>query len=305
MIYESVPAGLPFPKPSGKFKAQQIIFNHEKRYINSDAHHIWVRNLGFDKNLNTDFESRLEMNVMRVEGRAVIPPLGWFDKRAEKQKEARVLTIKWNSPRDLYGNAYSNTTYLDGDRPNLDIMYINALRRLRKLSGTDTQDTVGGQDITYDDGDGLNQKLSPTRYPYEYKVIGDREFLIPAFTMDGSGYLSSEGKGFINHEWERRPMWVVEMNQLDDNYVYSKRIIYIDKELFNVVWSESYDKKDRLYRTQYLRNFFEPKMGMLFFSSSVYRDYRDLHSTVQKTYVIPYPEMKRADVDLRALARGK
>ena len=92
LLYDTVPAGFPFPKPYGEFKAQQIIYNHEKRYSNGDAFHVWIRNLGFDKNLNEDFQSKIEMNIMRVEGRAIFEPLGWLDERAERQKEARCWT---------------------------------------------------------------------------------------------------------------------------------------------------------------------------------------------------------------------
>ena len=37
----------------------------------------------------------------------------------------------------------------------------------------------------------------------------------------------------MNFEWERRPIYVVELTELDKSYVYSKRVLYIDKETFH------------------------------------------------------------------------
>ena len=50
-------------------------------------------------------------------------------------------------------------------------MYIPSLRRIRKLSATDSQDPVMGQDVIYDDNEGWMQKISPVRYPYKYEIL--------------------------------------------------------------------------------------------------------------------------------------
>ena len=52
-----------------------------------------------------------------------------------------------------------------------------------------------------------------------------------------------------NIEFERRPVYVVQLTQQDPNYVYSKRIMYIDKETFYLFYVENYDQKKRLYRS--------------------------------------------------------
>ena len=48
---------------------------------------------------------------------------------------------------------------------------------IRKMSATDSQDPVAGQDLIYDDAEGFLQKISPTRYPYEYRILEEREYL--------------------------------------------------------------------------------------------------------------------------------
>ena len=55
-------------------------------------------------------------------------------------------------------------------------------------------------------------------------------------------------------EWEIRPQWVLEIMLNDPDYVYSKRIIYVDavplKEggCYLLYWGEQYDQKGRLWK---------------------------------------------------------
>ena len=79
----------------------------------------------------------------------------------------------------MFGNAFNITYYLDRDHYDNFLLYINAIRRVRKMSATDSQDAVGGNDIIYEDRDGFSQKLSPKRYPYKFEVIAEREYLVP------------------------------------------------------------------------------------------------------------------------------
>ena len=84
-------------------------------------------------------------------------------------------------------------TYLDPYKMDQNYMYIPCLRRIRKMSATDTQDPAMGLDAIYDDNEGFRQKLSPVRYPYTYEVLEEREYLCPVPTEDGATYFSSDG----------------------------------------------------------------------------------------------------------------
>ena len=243
--YATYTGGIPFPRPDGPHKAQQIMYNHEKRYNNGESYHLLINNLGFNAQHEQDLNSVIEMYSMRVEGRCLFKPLGYFDQRAKDEGESRLNVVKWQSPRDLFGMAYINNTYDDPDKQHLNMMYIPAIRRVRRMSGTDVQDPLGGQDMCADDGDLFNQKLSRDRYRYEYKVLEEREFLIPFATNDGKGYIGREGLEWRDYEFERRPITVVELIQTDPNYIYSKRILYFDRELQLLMFAANYDQKGR------------------------------------------------------------
>lgn len=305
-IPETWQGGYPFPKPSGKFKAQQIMFNIERRYLAWGLNfYILCGNLyGYTKDFTLDFAGAYDVTHIRLAGRVMAEPKGFFDKRAAKRGEFKNFILGFLGPRDVAGVAQNALYYLDIERSDQQMMYLPSLRRIRKMTATDTQDPIMGQDQIYDDNEGWMQKLSPTRYPYKYEVLEEREYLVPAPTWDGSEYIKKEGLELMNMKFERRPLYVLKLTQLDPNYVYSYRIFYVDKETFNFFHIENYDQKGRLYRTWDGNYSFFPEMGAFSWSGmiNVMRDHIDLHSGVQQPYQLP-AFWTRKDVSLRGLVK--
>ena len=300
--------GYPFPRPSGKFKAQQIMYNVEKRYL------AWGLNFyilgyvhGYNKRLARDFNGSYDVTHLRLAGRVLAEPFGWFDNRAQEREEFKTFVMGFSSPRDVAGAAQSALYYLDINTMDQLMMYLPSLRRIRKMSATDSQDPIMGQDQIYDDNEGWMQKLSPTRYPYTFEVIDEREYLLPAATVDGSQYISSDNLEFRNMKFERRPIYVVKLTQQDSNYVYGHRIFLIDMETFNFYQNEYYDQKGRLYRSWFGNYGWHEEMGMFSWCGliNLMRDHIDLHSGVQQPYQLP-AFWNRDDVNLKGLVkRGK
>jgi hypothetical protein len=301
---ETWEGGYPFPKPSGKFMAQQIMFNIERRYLAWGLNfYILCPNLhGYTKDFTLDFDGAYDVTHIRLAGRVMAPPYGFFDDRAKTRGEFKNFILGFLAPRDVAGAAQNALYYLGAGESDQQMIYLPSLRRIRKLTATDTQDPIMGQDQIYDDNEGWMQKLSPTRYPYKYEVLEEREYLVPAPTQDGAEYIKREGLEFMNLKFERRPLYVIKLTQLDPNYVYSYRIFYVDKETFNFFHIENYDQKGRLYRTWDGNYSFFPEMGMFSWSGmlNVMRDHIDLHSGVQQPYQLP-AFWTREDVSLKGL----
>lgn len=282
LIQETWEGGFPFPQPTGKFKAQQIMFNDEKRYMSWGTNFCLVsRIFGINKNFRIDFDGSYIAYGLRFAGRVMMPPFGFLDERAKIRKELSAMVIHFLAPRDVAGTVETCLYYTE-DKPDQLMVYVPSLRRVRKLSATDTQDPNMGQDSIYDDNEGFHQKLSPTRYPYKFELVEEREYLVPSPTEDGSEYTSSKEMEFRNIKMERRPIYVVKLTQLDSNYVYSKRIFYIDKEMLQSYHIENYDQKGRLYRTHDMNFGWFPEMGMFsgWGSLILARDHVDKHSTL-------------------------
>jgi hypothetical protein len=303
MIEDSYVAGYPFPRPEGKFKAQQIIYNWVKNY-NLDGEYYWEHCHGWTKDLRHDYEDNATAYSIRLQGRVKWEPFGWFDERAKDQKELKVFQYSSLSPRDLFGNVLTITSYIDATKDDLFLYYINALRRIRKCTSSDMQDPAVGQDMIYEDWQGFNQKLSPKRYPYKFEVIGEEEFLVP-ITIDGSPYMTSKEGIVKNIQFERRPCWVVLMTELDKNYIYSKRIWYIDKEILYPYHIDNYDQKGRSYRTYTVLWAFVPEMGIYNQMHAYELDHVDTHSTLCVTYSYPALWFNRGDFSISGLVKAK
>ncbi len=296
-------SGYPFPQPSGDRKAEQIMYNWEKRYYGGENFFIIGTTTGFRKDLSIDHEGAYNMYVLRLNGRVMQQPFGWYDDRARQSREHKAFVVRHLAPRDMYGTAVSLVSYIDPDHLDSWMVYVNVLRRVRKMSASDTQDPVGQWDIIYEDQQAYNQKLSPNRYPYKKQVIAEREYLVPFATLDGAPYISSQGREMRDFEFERRPTYVVELTQLDKNYIYSKRVLYIDKETFMIYHGEYYDQKGRLYRTLDPIQYFNPEMGIFFEYYWFCWDHLDMHSTYGRNYNFHAPWVGREQTDLRSLIK--
>ena len=91
----------------------------------------------------------------------------------------------------------------------------------------------------------------------KFKVLEHGDFLVPRI------YVGRENKPTYNYkktgtyvqvEWELRPQWVLEIMINDPNYVYSKRVLYVDAVppdqggCYLLYWGEQYDQKGRLWK---------------------------------------------------------
>ena len=309
LIWQSaVGTGFPFPRPSGEFKAQQIVWNRYRDAGMWDGNAVMVSSsCGFNKAVKKDFDGTNTATFLKVGGRLLTPPGTpqslWYDKGAEQRGEQGIQQFFLLAPRDTAGMAYRSLMLLDYQEYNQTFVYLPFMRRIRKMSATDTQDPSPGMDYTFDDGGHLMQKLSPTMYPYKYEVIAEREYLAFADTTDGAEYLSSSnGIELRNVRLERRPCWVVQMTQLDRTYLYGKRILYFDKEKLGVFASENYDQKGRLYRTQTFLSDFRSEMGASTAVFQLYRDYVDQHSSHSQQVALP-AFYGREDCSLTALVK--
>lgn len=243
---------------------------------------------GYTKDLKRDMDMINEVRRMSLNGRTQMEPFGSFDARAKERGESSQYLVSYLTPRDLAGQLVYQILYLDPDKADNLMVYVPVLRRVRKLSATDTQDPANGQDLIYDDMDGFTQKISATRWPYKYEIIGEREYLVPAATTDGAEYVASKGLELKNVRFERRPCYVMKLTQLDPAYVYSYRILLIDKETFLFHYSSNYDRKGRLYRTLNLQMAWWPEMGALSAGGIAFAaDHVDAHSTILYEYELP------------------
>jgi hypothetical protein len=283
--------GVPFPRPSGEFKAQQVLYDFDRRSTAYDScWGIWGNNShSFNKNLKMDKRASVDVAGIRYKGRVLFPPYGWYDERAKRNNEWMGYGYNMLEPRANRGLIMLRYRYDDPDRLDPAMIYVPSLRRVRKMSGTDTQDPSG--DMIYDDQNMFMQKITPNKYPYKYEIIEEREYLMFYSYGSSPAWIDSKnGYAVRGLQAMRRPCYVFQMTQLDPNYTYSKRIYYIDMETFGCIYNENYDQKGRLYRAQYYHGYsFFPEYGVFnhYGGVTVQRDYVDTHSAISSIVGLP------------------
>jgi len=148
--------------------------------------------------------------------------------------------------------------------------------------------------------------LNPNRYPYTYKIVEEREFLLPAITLEGVSWFDSKDKfKWKGLKFERRPCYKLEMIQQDSNYIYSKRVYWIDKEAFLINYAEFFDQKGRFYRNFLVQWGFVKPLGYFNYFNATNADFIDVHSTMTRGYGYPALWLTRQDMSLRSMMRAK
>jgi len=299
--------GIPFPRPSGKFKARKVYYSFDKVYASYDlCFSSKQEGLSFDRNLVRDKYNKSLYNSIKFMGRTLFPPYGWLDERAKRSGDLRSFSSAMLEPRSQKGLVLLNHSYEDPAKSDQWMVYVPSLRRNRKLNPTDTQDPSG--DMTYDDFFHISQKITPERYPYKFEIIEEREYLLPFGYDTGKVWIDSKN-GYVLRgvQFMRRPCYVLQMTQLDNNYVYGNRIIYVDKESFRSALSLNYNQEGRLCRTQlHVLIFMSDTAQTASYGTHTFQfDHLDLHSSFQMPILFPASFVRR-DFTIEYLTkRGK
>jgi hypothetical protein len=104
----------------------------------------------------------------------------------------------------MRGMSILNYHYDDPNKVDSLMIYVPSLRRIRKMSATDTQDTQG--DLSYDDSDTMSQKITPKKYPYKIEIIAEREYLMPFSYGTSPAWVDSKNNYELKEiQFQRRP----------------------------------------------------------------------------------------------------
>ena len=138
-----------------------------------------------------------------------------------KDGEVDKTVLVFKTPRDVAGISYLSYDYpdkKDGSSVDSDSwIYIPAMKKVRRVSGSSKDDDFQGTDFTYDD-------------------MGDRNL-----DEDTHKFLRKEKCGGFD-------CYVVESVPKDKREIYSKKISWIRKDCFMAVKVEFYDKLGKLHR---------------------------------------------------------
>jgi hypothetical protein len=174
--------------------------------------------------------------------------------RGEQRK--RVFGIEVEAPFDSRGLTLLTYRYKGSERPLADThnddtwVYSPTLRRVRRISSAQRSDAVAGTDFTFDDlfsFDGIIPQ-------YTWKCLGTREVIAPMNSqVKGYPYEKEHGFGpfglsYADDVWDVRKAVALELAPRNKDHPYSKKVIYIDEQSMEPLYSFAYDRKGELWK---------------------------------------------------------
>jgi hypothetical protein len=175
----------------------------------------WIARQVDQRDTGRDSRLTMQMRLFDRQGRARERTLSVNGLRGQGGAGDRVL-VRFTYPNDIAG-----TGFLVWERPGGDddrFLYLPALARVRRITGSERQESFVGSDFTYEDIGGRALE------DYTYALVEE----------DGSW---TDGAGV------RHPAWRLESKARDADAVYPKVISTIRKDNFVVVAAEVFNRR--------------------------------------------------------------
>jgi hypothetical protein len=244
-------AGMPFTKidPSDPMAANKHMFNFNAAIAVDDLD---LRNFDCDTGtlgskgepLKVERHFLLEhIRRLYFRERLVVDPKPESpNKDQARYKEALYPIVE---PFDLKGTGFTLNRYLDHNRQDDTWLYLPQLRRVRRLSSAQRSDALFGQDTDQDSYAGYAGNVGWMTWKY----LGEKTILA-SFHSENLPVKWLPGSGNFMHDdlWEPREVTIVEGVSKLPQYAYSKRVIYIDKEVTRIPYTDMHDQAGELWK---------------------------------------------------------
>lgn len=163
----------------------------------------------------TDRRFILEMTLINKRNRKRVRTVLSYSKDFGKDKKT---IMYFEKPADVKGTGFLSFEYDEPSKEDDRWLYLPALKKVRRISGSSKNDYFMGTDFNYDD-------------------MGDRS-------------VDEDIHQLLREEvLEGNPCWVVESVPKDKSYMYSKKIGWIRKDSLIATKVEFYDQRGTLIKT--------------------------------------------------------
>jgi outer membrane lipoprotein-sorting protein len=188
-------AGLYAQTPNGTLSGYDIMKLADDRYAGDSAQY------------------NLTMTLLSGRGAPRVREVSYYFK--DYGDTDKILMV-FKTPRDVAGTGYLSFGY-DTDQDDDVWLYLPAMKRVRRISGSGKNDDFMGTDFTYED-------------------MGSRSLSKDTFTLQGEETLDGA------------PCWVVEAKPTDTNDPYGRRVIWVRKDSSLIAAADYYDRRNRLLK---------------------------------------------------------
>lgn len=279
-------AGLPFPQPADGL---QVAWNFHYAYGGDDAD-VYYTVFWVSAASGVEHSERWRLSMIRASGRSDIEPLPDIESMAKRGLQGAGLTYAL-APYDKkgFGAVYFKSIE---PRDGQGHTYVPSMRRILRNSFGTRGDTWNGTDLLYEDVRGYSG------YPewMRWKLVNKSTVLLPMHAGVAPGLKGAQktydfGKRpHFNprYRWEPRPVYVLEAVPKLPDYPYSKQLLYVDAETYQVLYKESFDRKGDLWKVMIncasTRPTADGDEGFLAWGGTVVFDLQSEHATVFHVY---------------------
>ena len=249
--------GVPFPIPKS---GVEIVWNHLLSW----------RGVSFEANMTETVvypKKKMELNT------SIKTVFYYFDKKRHELTNSKILSYlsSITAPAALAGDKllvsdYANTT----KKPRQTWIYLSNTRKVQRVPAA-TFDNILSNSGGLRLADEVNMYNGSPEL-YQWKVIEKKEIYIPynnqniAFSNIKKENLLTPNhinSSLIRNELHR--VWVLEGTLKEGKqHIYPRRIFYIDEDSWTIVISESYNKKNELWRSAFSHPVYYPSMPGVF-----------------------------------------
>ena len=155
-----------------------------------------------------DRQSVMTMTLINSRGHKRVRQVASFAKDDGRDTKS-VMVFK--APADVRGTAFLSWEYDDPRKEDDKWLYMPAMKKVRRISGSSKNEYFMGSDFTYDD-------------------MGDRNVDEDTHTLKGEKTVND------------RDCWIIESVPVDPDGMYTRKMLYVDKSALMVIQAEYFDK---------------------------------------------------------------
>jgi outer membrane lipoprotein-sorting protein len=173
-----------------------------------------IMKLADDRYTGDTAQYNLTMTLDSGRGAPRVREVSWFFKDFGDTEKTLMV---FKTPRDVAGTGYLSFSY-DDNRDDDIWLYLPAMKRVRRITGSGKNDDFMGTDFTYEDM--------------------------------GSRSLDKDNFTFLREETlDGQPCWVVEARSKDSRDPYGRRLMWVHRDSYIINAVDYYDRQDRLLKT--------------------------------------------------------
>ncbi|WP_027716144.1 DUF1329 domain-containing protein [Desulfuromonas sp. TF] len=239
---------------------EKLIWNFRKSYSQGDSWWInpWFWQYRNMKTGQVERNLRFNFHFMKLSNRTRVAPFPEYTPNPDKL--FRSTYIMAEEPFDIKNTQILIQRYQDDTKLDNSYLYLGYQRRVRRMSSGQYTDAFLGSDITLEDFEGYNGRISDMNWTYK----GTKNVLVPYYNHnempldqeiykndpDGYKMIAVTGKGgcFPDVTWQLRKMYILESSPVDKAHPVSKRIHYVDTQTFGMPLNFIYDRSGKFWK---------------------------------------------------------